>query len=424
MGFLTSPGALGNQTVSLVDTGFGTVKALMIFGVYNTAEGDTDGNAIFCQGFGTYRGSVVQQCCDTVFSADTGPTADTARGDRNSSILRGYDTATPTLDFDAALVSLGSAQFVLNWTDLPATASLRFMYVALGGDDLTDALVKDMSIPATTTGVLDETVAAGIGQPNIIFASFSSNNPNADSATDLEIVFGAGKSDTDEGSTAMADDDGNTTITMAVTQRGSLVVNAKAAGTAPPEYELTARSTWPTDGFRINRINTPGFATTLSYLALFGPFTSVVGSGTVPTAAPLTQDLPVGAVPRGAIFFHNVLPVTAGVDTTHADLGTYSIGAMDGTREGHVAIGNDDAAADAQTHRHHSESKAVRMITQGPAGTVASQADSSFDGDNVRLVWLAVDTIAREYRYVLFGDAVERPSQVVVSPTVQVASAR
>lgn len=410
VGFLTSPSATGNQTISLNDASFGTVKALILIGSYHTTEGDTDGNAIFCQGFGTYRGSVVQQVCDVAFSADAGPISDTARGDRNSSILRGYSAAVPTVDFDAALVSLGNAQFVLNWTDLPGTASLRFMYIALGGPDLTDALVKDMTIPASTTGVLNETVATGIGQPNLIIASYSSNNPNADSATDIELVFGAGIDNVNEGSTSIADDDNNTTMTMAMGQKSSLVFNAKAIGTNT-ELELSARSSWPTDGFQINRVVVPGFVTTLSYLALFGTFKSVVSEATVPTGATLTQDLPVGSTPRGAIFFHNVLASQAGVNTTDSDLGTYGIGAMDGTREGHVAFGNNDNEDDTQTHRHHSESKAVRMITPSASGTIASQADSSFNGNNVRLTWLAADTVAREYRYLLFGDA-ELPPQL------------
>lgn len=404
-GFLTAPGVTGNQTISLIDTGFGTVKAIILVGSYHDAEGDLNGDAMFCQGFGTYRGSVAQQACDIAFSLDGSATSQTVRGDRNSSILRAYIDATATVDFDAALVSLGNSEFVLNWTNLPGVSSRKFMYIALGGSDLTDALVKDMTIPATTTGTLDETVATGIGKPNLILVSYSSNTPNADSTTDVELVFGAGKNNINEGSTSIADDDGNATMTMAMTQRSSLMVNAKASGGTPSEVELSARSSWPTDGFQINRVAVAGFSTVLSYLALFGNFTSVVGEGNVPTTAPLTQDLAIDSKPRGAIFFHNVLPGTAGTDTTHADLGTYAIGAMDGTREGHVAFGNDDGNVDSVTHRHYSESKAVRMITPGPSGTIASEADSSFSGNNVRLVWLAADSIAREYRYVLLGDS-------------------
>lgn len=403
-GVITSPGATGNQTINLIDTGFGTVKALIVWGSYHTAEGDTDGNAIFCQGIGTYRGSVVQQTVVSFFSADAGASSDTARGHQTNQILRGYSAAAPTVDFTASLVSLGDAQFVLNWTDLPATASIKFHYLVLGGSEITDALVDSFSSP-TVTGTLNETVATGFGKPDLLFSLFGANFPNADSASDIEFAFGVGKDDANEASTSIAENDGEAVMDMNMAQKSSWLAAVKAAG-MQVEMELTAKSNWPTDGFQVNVVTAPGFALVVSYLALRGTFTSVIGSGTAPTAAPtVTQDLPVGATPRGAIFFHNSLPAVATTDNTSADLGTIGIGAMDGTREGWAGFGQDDGAGDSQTHRHHSESKVIRMFTPGAAGTLQSEADASFSGNNVRLTWPDTDTVAREYRYVLLGDS-------------------
>lgn len=426
-GTLTAPGATGNQTISLVDTAFETVKALLLWTSYQTAEGDTDGDLIWCQGIGTYRGGAVQQYAHGAFADDAVATADTASTTRSDAILRLLSAAgaSPTVDASASLVSLGDAQFVINWTDLPGTASIKVHYVALGGSDITDALASSFDLTAAT-GNQDVTVAVGFGQPNLIFGIGIDNNTSTGEAAFWNPLFlSVGKSDTDQFISLFHDGDNLATIGLASLQvSGKMFVYANDGGSTFIDAALTARSSWPTDGFRVNK-SVAAFAASAPYLALRGTFTSVIGSGSAPTTAPtVTQDLAVGATPRGAIFVHNSLVATATLDTASADLGTWGIGATDGTREGWAGIGDDDGAADAQTHRHHSESKAIKMYTPGAAGTLTSEADGSFSGNNVRLTWLAADTIAREYRYLILGDGPQRPKQVVVSPTVQVASAR
>lgn len=410
-GTFTVPGATGNQTVSLVDTGFGTVSAVLLWGTYETAEADTGADGIFCIGLGTYRGAAAQQHVVAYFSDDASAASDTARCTRSDGILRGFSGPTPTLDFAAALSSLGDAQFVVNWTDLPATASLKFHYLALGGADITDAMVVSFN-PAVGTAPFtqDVTVATGFGKPDLLIAiaNDSATGLDDDVAGSSIITFGVGKSDTSQGCSSFMEADGQGTMTLAAIQSANFLQLAQTTFLRV-DAALAARADWPTDGFRLTHnanIASPNTGR-VGVLALRGTFTSVIGSGVAPITGtlPVTQDLAVGQTPRGAIFFHDVLPVTAGLDNTHADLGTFGLGAMDGTREGWSGVGQDDAAANAETHRHHSESKAVKMFTPGAAGTLQSEADGLFSGTNVRLSWNDIDTVEREYRYLLLGDA-------------------
>jgi hypothetical protein len=407
-GVLTSPGSTGNQTVNLVDGSFGTVMAVILWGCYATSDGDTGADSIFSLGFGSYRGSSPQQWCVNHFADDAAGTSIVASGHTSASILRGLnDGATPTLDFDAALVSLGSAQFVINWTDLPTTASIKFHYVVLGGTDITDALVDAMDI-TTGTGTQDETVVAGFGKPDLLFQTMGpAGTTEGDAASHAPLMLGVGKSDSAQGVVTYLNEDNRPSMELAAFSEADFIGYLSSDTALALNAVLSAVASWPTDGFQINKLtNAFGATVRMGYLALRGTFTSVIGSGVAPIAGtpPVTQDIAVGATPRGGIFFHNVLPVTAGLDNTYADLNTFGIGATDGTREGWSGVGDDDAAAAAVTHRNHSETKTVKMFTPSAAGTLVSEADGQISSNNIRLSWNDIDSVAREYRYVLFGD--------------------
>lgn len=415
-GVITSPGVTGNQTVTLVDTGFGTVKAVILCWSYQTAEADTGADLIFGIGFGTYRSSTPQQWVAHNFSDDASGTSICAAGQTSASIIRGLsEGATPTLDFDAALVSFGDASFVINWTDLPTTASIKINYLVLGGSDITDALVSTVDV-TTGTGTQDITVVAGFGKPDLIFQTMCKGNVlETDEAVQGPSMLGIGKSDTEQGVSCFIDEDARPTMELASFQESDFIGFLGNDTTLSLNAVLTARASWPTDGFQIDKLaNSFGASARCGFLALRGSFTSVIGSNTVPITGtpPVTQDLAVGQTPRGAIFFHNVLPTTAGLDNTHADLGLFGLGFMDGTHESWEGVGDDDGAASAITHRHHSESKVIKMFTPAAAGTLTSEADGAFSGTNVRLSWNDIDTVEREYRYLLLGDGAAAATRV------------
>lgn len=408
-GTLTAPGGTGNQTTTLADAAFGTVKALMLWATYETADGDTDGDGIMSIGFGTYRASTVAQWCVNWFDDDAVGTSATAKGQQSTSILHALNAVAPTVDYDAALVSLGDHQFVLNWTDFP-TSAIIVHYIALGGEDITDALCATADI-TTGAGTQDITVVAGFGRPNLMLALCSrGGTTEGDVAGNTILAFGAGIDDANEAHTTMAAQTAAPTMNMGSDQDSTFLSLLNSASTLVMELELSAKASWPADGFQVNKLTAPSATSRFGYLALKGTFSAVISSNTAPTAAPtVTQDLAVGATPRGAIFFHNSIAANAGIDQTHADLGTFGIGAMDGTSQGWAGVGNDDADTNSIAHRNHSTSKTVKMYQPSAAGTLASEATGSFSGNNVRLTWADTDTISREYRYLLLGDDVRVP---------------
>jgi hypothetical protein len=404
-GVFTANTSTGNQTVSLIDTGFGTVKAIMLWTTNLTGESDNDQDSIWSHGFGTYRGGTPQRCAYTAYALNAAATTATSSGFTTSSILRTYFNGTPSVDADADLVSLGSAQFVVNWTDAPA-AAMKVHYIAWGGSDITDALVSTMDF-SSGTGNQDFTLASGFGQPELVLSMGAHDNQtDADKTFMNPAYLGAGKSDSEQFISSFHDSDGQANVLLGAYQKSGALFAYANETSVIFEGALTTRASWPTDGVRVNKVTNGIGALRAGMLSFRGSFTSVIGSGTAPTAAPtVDQDLSVGATPRGALFVHNSIAANSSLDNTHADLGTWGIGAMDGTREGWAGFGDDDAATDSDTHRHHSESKAIKMFTPSTSGTLASEADSSFNGNNVRLSWADTDTVEREYRYVLFGDA-------------------
>ena len=423
-GVITAPAAIGQQTYSLADTGFGTVAAILLFATYETAEADTNGHGIFCQGLGSYRGAVAQQWCNYIFDVDAAGSSDTARGASATAIMRGFSASTPTVDFSAALVSLGTAQFVLDWTDVPASL-IKVHYVALGGSDVTDAMVGTFDGGTGTPPYNEDvTVVAGFGKPDLLFGIGALRAAAlGDSAGHWNLFFGVGNG-TDQGFTAMFAEDGRPSMEVAARQETGIFAYQWAADTvASMNASLAAKADWPTDGFRlVHQVNAQDAALS-GFLALRGTFTAVIGSGLAPITGtlPVIQDLAVGQTPRGAIFFHNSLAAFTGELIASADLGTYGIGVLDGTHEGWEGVGQDDAAATSIAHRHHSESKAVKMFTPGAAGTLQSEADGSFSGNNVRLSWNDIDTVAREYRYLLLGDGVAAGSLILPNRARSVA---
>ncbi len=404
VGTITAPAGTGNQTYNLVDTGFGTVKVLILWAAYNTAEGDVDGHGIFTIGYGTYRGATPQRFVATFFDTDALGTSDTARGRSESLILRGLSAATPTVDYEADLVSLDSAAFTLNWTDAPASL-IKVNYMALGGEDITDALVTTVDI-TTAAGTQDVTIASGFGKPDLLMAIASSGAIGNQNGNNY-LGFGFGFDDANEGHSFYAARDAQANMDIASHQTATFLNVLNSSISTNMEVELSAHAAWPTDGFQVNKVTAPtGSSTTLSYLALRGTFSKVIGSTTVPTAAaPQTQNLSVGATPRGALFVHNAVPANASIEATHADLGMFGMGALDGTHEAWAGTGNDDGNTTSIAHRHHSESKSIKMYTPSASGTLTSEADGSISGTNVQLTWGDTDTVSREYYYLLLGDS-------------------
>lgn len=404
---LTQPGATGQQTYSLA-ANFDP-KAVILWATPQTADGSAASWA-YGIGMGTYRGSVVQQRYSTMRGLDAAATADNACGQNVGALLvlltQGAGLATIDLEID--LVSMqggGTSQVVLDWVNLHTTASIRVFMLVLGGSDITDALVDDFTCP-TASATQDETVVASFGKPELIFFAGAKAVVGESASVDPTMMFGFCKQGEAGRGWTFTQDDANTASVTAMHQRPNRCVirNNVVSGTVIGQLDTTVAS-WPTDGFRVVYDANPPNAVIFNYLALRTTAQITTGSNTAPTAGglPVAQDNACGFVPKLGFLFGWNLPASAVEETTQADQCGFGIGAYDGSTEAWAGFTEDDAALTMDSNNQQSIAKVIQNYS--PAAALLSEADGAFSGNNFRLSWNDIDSVAREYQWLAIGDA-------------------
>jgi hypothetical protein len=332
------------------------------------------------------------------------------------------------VDYDISLVSLttgGSSAYDLNWTDLPATASLEFHALVLGGSDITRARVGAWVTAAANT-VDDITVAVGAGKPDAVLTlanpwTGNGNGNNIVQQRDGTMMFGASNAAGTEArcsawhandATAASDDSGWLKASRIVLSTGSVATPT----TENLEGALASVANWPTNGFRISYTDSPDFNFEFGYLALYGAGIKI-GSTTSPTGvAPQTQTLSGtgGTNARGALFFSNHVPSAAGaVDSSSVQLGGFMFGGSDGTNHGVASAGRDDGTTNPQAWRDHNTAKSMRLVLPGAAAAMKAQCTATLVGPDVSLNWDTTDTgVAREFAYIIFNEAAAPPNRL------------
>ncbi len=404
-GVLTAPAGTGNQTYTL-PTGFDP-KVVLLWATYETADALADGDGIFALGACTYDGAAVQQWRLLHFDDDAVNSAVTVNGLNSTACLAAVTADGTTLDYEASLVSFASDNFILNWTNVPASQILVH-YLALGGSDISAARCGFTTLTAAVA-TQDITVNAGFGQPDLMLFGAHGWNATGEVANDSRIMLGAAKSDTERRCALYAADDGSGNMALGSWHKDRALLFFGSTIVADGEADLSAKASWPADGYQINWIDQISFAFRLGWVALKGTFTASLGANTAPSGTPpINQDLALASgTPKGAILWGTHIPANASIDSTHADLGGFWMGAMDGTDEGSAATVQDDGNTASRTGRDFSSTKIVRHIVADAAGgapTLQSEADSSFSGSNVRVAWTDTDATAREYSYLLLGE--------------------
>jgi len=420
-GTFTTPGSTGNVTYNLGGNFNASqpLKALILWGTYATADGDTGADIIYTMGFGTYRSSTVSQRYVSMYAQDTSTPTVVSRGKGNNAILKGFTGLSPTTDFEIRLDSFTSTSFTLNHFDLPATSSLVFHYFALGGSDISDALVGTFTLN-TSAGTQDVTVTSGFGKPDLLFnfdGAVTTVTTNVDETGRAGIYAGIGKDDANQCASYFSLGQGSTPNNDEAYQRADRFIAGVTQGGARHEASLTAKSSWPTDGFQITKNTAPTANRDVFFLALKGNLQSAMGEATVPTSvAPQTNTHSVSSqsVARGIFTFGNTLAAsTSFITSDSGNLGTFWMGASDGTREGYAGFSERDGATGIVGSRHQSTTKTVKMIipdTSGETGTLTSEADAALSLNNAQLIFNDTDTVARAYIYLVLGDALASAS--------------
>jgi hypothetical protein len=267
--------------------------------------------------------------------------------------------------------------------------------------------------PASAASTTNVTVTSGFGQPDLIFFLNGSRDSGTDVAGDLGLMFGVAQSDTVRQCSYMQSRNGVASAATTLWQKQRAVLMTTSAGAADREGDLSAKGSWPTDGFQLSWPDTPGSSSCHShYLALKGTFQATLGVNTALTAGS-TQDNACGFAPKGALLWGGNLAASASIDTTSAALGAMFFGASDMTNEACSVWTDDDGAAIMDMNSRSSESKGIQFYNQALA--LQSEADVSANGNNLRLTWNDLDTVAREYNWVALGDA---PVAYVETPLV------
>lgn len=409
-GVLTLPASATNPFDLTLPANFDP-KAIILWTTQQTAAG-FGANADLAMGFATYHGAAVQQVYWGVFSTDALATTSTARMGGTTACLKQTSSSTAiTVALEVRLVSMttGSGSKI-TFNVVTTLNGAKVHYMALGGSDLTDAYAATLSLAASPQSV---TIVAGFGQPDLLLFGLRGGYTLADSAAaNAQIGFSAAASDTVRQEAMLALNSAATAVALGTVQKQKAITTLVQGGlSVNAEGDLSARGSWPTDGYQVTWSTAGTAGWIVPYLALKGTFQTAIGVATVPTAGgtPVTQDIAAGFAPAGALLFHRNLAAAATVDTTSTDLGYFGVGGTDGTTAGHSNIGDDDAATDSVSKKAHTETKAIQF--HKPTGTLAqnptltSEADSAFSGTNLRLSWTTIDTVAREFAYVIVGSA-------------------
>jgi hypothetical protein len=337
-GVLTAPAATGSQTISLASNF--DPRAIILWATYETADTagatGTNGDGMLAIGCATYDGGTVQQWFASTFDDDATASAAEQPGFNTTACLSQVTAVGSTVDFVCTLTSMSTgatSEVILNWTDVPASQILVH-YLILGGSDLTAARAGSWTA-ATASATQNITVNTGWGQPDLLMfctSGWDSLGYPTTNSPDGSMMMGWAKSATERRTAVWKSDTSAASMTLGSYQTARAAAMFNAGVTLDTEIELSAKASWPVDGFQISYPDTASFTFRIGYLALKGTFTATIGSTTAPTAAaPQTTNLALASgTPVGAMLWSTMIPTNAAVDTTHSDLGGFVLGATTG----------------------------------------------------------------------------------------------
>ncbi len=395
----------GNQTI----TGVGFTPKVIILNslVIPTFNSFTVGSdARFYFGF-TASTTAVNQRSFFYYNYDGETTSDVDTGWHTSSIIND-GVGGGSFDSLATLSTFNADGFVLNWSiNGSFTSGVNFDYIALGGDDITNASSGDFNTPNTT----GDHAITGVGfRPDFVILLGTNYIVDDDvSATIGTYSLGYFNSNGEQAVSSIISEDGADTSDTARYQRVNKCLAMFAiADTTTLTHEATFVS-MNNDGFTLNYTTASVANKRVAYLAVKGCQTKI-GSFTSPTAgtAPVSQSTNgVGFQPRGIIF--QTVGKTSGTSiVAHARM---SFGyTNDPDDEFLTWFGDEDNVATTVTACRHDNSNCIRVSDEASSGgsttTQALANFTQFDEDGFTLNWSVKDASnAYEVIYIALGDA-------------------
>lgn len=375
--------ATGNQAV----TGVGFQgKAILLWGVRRTATGYGSGGSFF---YGAATSSSARWAF-AVCSDDAAATSNNARQNSGTLCINILSDGTPTVDGQADFVSFDSDGFTINWTDAPTSAWI-IHYLVLGGSDLSAAATR-ISVPAVT----GNQATTGIGF--LPSAMLTCCVAAATSSTNANITVGMATGTAERASVNYRDADAAATMDVASHQISTRLMSI-ISGASTTVLFAGDHVSFDADGFTINWATTAGALSNGVGILALGGISAQAGVETQKTSTGTKATTGLGFEPEALIGASINLASSASVDTGSAKL---SVGASDGTNEGHSWLQSADATADSDVDQRTEATKFLGFSTQ-PSTTLAECDVSSFDSDGFTLDWTTADATAREFAYLALG---------------------
>ena len=367
----------------------GDPKGLILWGsaLSGATFGTTSDAGATCVGFsdGTAGRCLVYGVEDNTTPANANRIADrTAFRMMN---VTGTNSVTGSLE--SASASFSTNSFTLTWS--ASTLATVGFYFVFGGDDITSVQVKDFEMGTTATGEVEYT---GLGDKYdmcmLLTAGFSSSNWGANFFTPNGIhSVSVHASDTNEKSwccNIRSSDNVATTANHRLQNRNRLLHTM--GGSVPAQQQAAKWQGWTSDGFILNWMDQPSFAT-LSFTGLFvkgGKWDA--GSFIQPTT---TQEVPTLLSPSNsapeAVMAFSINNTALAEGTSSGITGsTWTVGAQDTTGgKGCLSYSGVSAVTNPQENTQMNNNTFMKYITAvvGTTPTTDAQctiSDMATDG--------------------------------------------
>ncbi len=385
----------GNQAI----TGVGFQPKLVIFfGNYKTADGtDVNAQEFFGAATSSTRRAVIASASkDNVIAACKKRWSNALCITQISVSTLGTGAAS-LVNAEADFVSMNADGFTINWTTCDASQRI-INYIALGGDDLTNASVGSFLSP---TGVADTAVSVGFTPDAlIIFDNTVTTTPTAAGSVNnnaFNIGFVVGTTKQNSRVTMRQSQTTGVSNTYGYQRTNSCQNTLSGTGVA---VRTAVIKSMDSNGFTLTFSGTPGTAVYINYIALkggqydTGSFNEATSTG--------NQSVTTGFTPSGVIFQSAGNATSAAVSSVSRI--SFGVG-VSASERGSIWSGDLDNKATSVADSDLNRTRVLRFLVEGPPIFGADMDFVSNDSTGFTVNNTTVDGNAREILYFAFGNA-------------------
>lgn len=399
-GTFATPASTGNQTISL-DSGIwggASPKVVILWSSMMTADGQATTN-VFGLGFCT----AAAQVAVAMYGQDAQGTSNTNRRCTNDACAT-FAGGAGTVTMEAAYSSFGANQFVINWTTNTLGANYKVNFLALGGDDLASALIKEIASPTSTGSV----AYTGVGfQPTALLA-ITAISTAADATNDVAALGLGMWTDGAHASIGNWSHDNQDTTDA---ERLHLVDHLLAVPLVGANYLSCIVTATGADGFTLNWDTVRPEARYCWVLCLSGPTVAVVSDTEATTDT--TRNTALGITAKCGLLVSSMATASASV----AGDARIDVGALDSDspintiNSGFV---DQDAQGTSVADRHQDSDATLTLYDH--ANAVVGVGVGSWSTTNLALAWTSTDGTARRWSGLFIGDAPAAETVTVTTP--------